>query len=131
MNFKNLSFEEKEMAILRAAVDENQQYIGRRKIDNPEIIKIIEIVEDFLSDKKRICYGGTAINNILPIHDQFYDKSAELPDYDFFSPDPLKDATDLADIYFKNGFSEVSAQSGMHPGTYKVCLLYTSPSPRD
>ena len=124
MNFKNLSFEEKEMAILRAAVDENQQYIGRRKIDNPEIIKIIEIVEDFLSDKKRICYGGTAINNILPIQDQFYDKSAELPDYDFFSPDPLKDATDLADIYFKNGFSEVSAQSGMHPGTYKVFVNF-------
>ena len=36
MNFKNLSFEEKEMAILRAAVDKNQQYIGKRKIGNPE-----------------------------------------------------------------------------------------------
>ena len=49
---------------------------------------------------KRICYGGTAINNILPINDQFYDKSVELPDYDF-SPQPLKDAKKLADIYFK------------------------------
>ena len=124
MNFKNLSFEEKELWILRNAVDKNQKSAGKEKIDNPEIIKIIKIVENFLIDKKRICYGGTAINNILPLEDQFYDKVAELPDYDFFSPDPLNDAIELADIYFNNGFTEVSAQSGMHPGTFKVFVNF-------
>ena len=67
---------------------------------------IIRVVEDFLKVTKRICYGGTAINNILPLQDQFYDKSTELPDYDF-SPEPLKDAKKLADIYYKKGFIEV------------------------
>ena len=65
---------------------------GRNKINSPDIQHIIEIVELFLKNKKRVCYGGTAINNILPLEAQFYDKKTELPDYDFFSPDPLKDA---------------------------------------
>ena len=55
-----------------------------------EIKKIIGIVENFLRVNKQVCYGGTAINNILPLEDQFYDKSFELPDYDFFSKTPLR-----------------------------------------
>ena len=58
-------------------------------INDPLIKEIISIVEKFIIDNQLICYGGTAINNILPIKDQFYDKSSELPDYDFFSPDPF------------------------------------------
>ena len=84
----------------------------------------MKLVEKFLKDKKRLCCGGTAINNILPKYDQFYDKDIELPDYDFFSPEPLKDAKNLADIYFKQGFEEVEAKAGMHPGTYKVFVNY-------
>ena len=78
-----------------------------KKIDNPEIKEIIEIVEDFLKDTKRLCYGGTGINNLLPLDDQFYDKDVELPDYDFFSPTPLDDAKNLANIYYNKGFTEV------------------------
>ena len=85
---------------------------------------MIEIIEKFLIDRKLICYGGTAINNILPMEDQFYDREVELPDYDFFSPEPLKHAKELANIYLKNGFSEVSAQAGIHPGTFKVFVNF-------
>ena len=45
----------------------------------------------FLKEKKLVCYGGTAINNILPKRDQFY-KPSEFPDYDFFSNDALNHA---------------------------------------
>jgi len=121
---KNKQFEEKELAILRNAVDNIEKKTGYTLINNPSIKTIIEIVEQFLRDRKRICYGGTAINNILPLEDQFYDKKVELPDYDFYSPDPLKDAKDLADIYYKKGFEEVEAKSGMHPGTFKVFVNY-------
>ena len=102
MNTK--TFEEKELNILRNAVDKIEKKTGYTLINNPSIKTIIEIVEQFLKDRKRICYGGTAINNILPLEDQFYDKKVELPDYDFYSPDPLKDAKDLADIYYSKGF---------------------------
>ena len=118
------SFQEKELAILRNAVDKIEKKTGYSLINNPSVKTIIEIVEQFLRDRKRICYGGTAINNILPLEDQFYDKKVELPDYDFYSPDPLKDAKDLADIYYKQGFEEVEAKAGMHPGTFKVFVNY-------
>lgn len=121
---KNMSFEECELAVLRSAVDKIEKQTGKKKIENPEVKEIINVVEEFLKKSKRICYGGTAINNILPIHDQFYDKSTELPDYDFFSPNPLKDAKKLADIYYKKGFAEVEAKSGMHPGTFKVYVNF-------
>ena len=50
---------------------------GKNKINNPEIKQIIDIVEDFLKSTKRVCYGGTAIDNILPIEDQVYDKTVD------------------------------------------------------
>ena len=121
---KNMSFEECELAILRSAVDKMDKKSGKNKIDNPEIKQIIDIVEEFLKSTKRVCYGGTAINNILPLEDQFYDKTIELPDYDFFSPDPLKDAKKLADIYYSAGFTEVEAKSGVHAGTFKVFVNF-------
>ena len=96
-------FQEKELDILRAAVDKVEKRTGRRIINSPEVKEIIQIVENFIKRKKLICYGGTAINNILPVNDQFYDKSIELPDYDFFSPNALSDAKELADIYYKRG----------------------------
>jgi len=114
------SFQEKELQMLREAVDKISDIQGKKMIKSPEVEKIINIVEVFLRDKKRICYGGTAINNILPINDQFYNKEVELPDYDFYSPEPLKDSKELADIYYKAGFEEVEAKSGMHAGTFKV-----------
>ena len=119
-----MSFEECELAILRQAVDQAEAKEGKQLIKNPEIKEIIEIVESFLKTHKRICYGGTAINNILPFEYQFYDKSVELPDYDFFSPEPLKDAKHLADIYYKKGFTEVEAKAGIHAGTFKVFVNF-------
>ena len=119
-----MTFEEKELSILRNAVDKITSKQGKKTMNSPEISKIIDIVENFLRNKKRICYGGTAINNLLPINDQFYNKEIELPDYDFYSPEPLKDAKELADIYYDNGYTEIEAKSGMHAGTFKVFVNY-------
>ena len=121
---KNLSFAECELAILRIAVDEAQEKMGKRIVNSEDIQKIIDIVEEFIKKKKLICYGGTAINNILPEEDQFYDKDVEVPDYDFFSINALNDAKELADVYYKKGFLDVEAKSGQHPGTYKVYVNY-------
>ena len=121
---KKMTFEECEMAVLRSSIDNIDKKKGEEMISNPQIIKIITIVEKFLKKHKLICYGGTAINNILPVEDQFYNKNIELPDYDFFSPTPLKHAKELADIYYDNGFIEVEAKSGVHSGTFKVFVNY-------
>lgn len=121
---KGLTFEDCELAILRMAVDKAEEKMGKRIVNSEDIKKIIKIVEDFIQRKNLICYGGTAINNILPSDDQFYNKEAEIPDYDFFTIHALEDAKELADIYYKNGFSDVEAKSGNHNGTYKVFVNY-------
>lgn len=121
---KNLSFADCELAILRMAVDKAEEKMGKRAVNSEEVQRIIDIVETFIKQKKLICYGGTAINNILPEEDRFYDKEVELPDYDFFSQRALEDAKELADIYYQRGFLDVEAKSGQHHGTYKVFVNY-------
>jgi hypothetical protein len=121
---KGLKFSDCELAILRMAVDKAGEKLGRRVVNSEDIKKIIKTVEDFIQRKNLVCYGGTAINNILPQSEQFYNKDVELPDYDFFSPNALDDAKELADVYFKQGFTDVEAKSGQHHGTYKVYVNF-------
>ena len=119
-----MTFDECELAILRQAVDNNEKIAGQKLASSDEIKKMIEIVENFLKKKKLLCYGGTAINNILPKHAQFYNKEYEIPDYDFYSYNALDHAKELADIYYKEGYEQVEAKSGVHEGTYKVFVNF-------
>ena len=120
----NMSFQECELAILRQAVDEVDKLASSKIAQNEDIKKMINIVEEFLQKKKSICYGGTAINNILPKQAQFYNRDLEIPDYDFYSTTPVEDAKELADIYHENGFLEIEAKAGVHHGTYKVFVNF-------
>ena len=121
---KDLNFSDCELSILRMAVDEAEEKMGKRIANSEDIQKIINIVEDFLKIEDLICYGGTAINNILPEEDKFYNTDVEIPDYDFFSYDALENAKKLANIYYKKGFTEVEAKAGQHHGTYKVYVNF-------
>lgn len=121
----NVSFEDKELEILRNAVDLVEKRKGEKVTQDPKVQEIISIVEKFIADKKLVCYGGTAINNILPEDAQFYNKDIELPDYDFYSDNALDCAKELADIYYKAGYEDVEAKSGVHHGTYKVFVNFT------
>jgi hypothetical protein len=119
-----LTFEECELEILRHAVDETEKKKGEKIANSEDIKNILSILEDFLRKKKLVCYGGTAINNILPTFAQFYNRDMEVPDYDFYSANALDDAKELADIYYKSGYVEVEAKAGVHYGTYKVFVNF-------
>ena len=119
-----MTFEECELAVLRHAVDETEKLQGGKMANTKEIKDILVIVENFIKHKKLICYGGTAINNILPKHAQFYNKDIEIPDYDFYSNDAITHAKELADIYAKAGYVEVEAKAGVHMGTFKVFVNF-------
>jgi hypothetical protein len=118
------TFEEKEMELLHNAVTIAESKLGQKIKQSNNIIPIIKILEDFMRRKKVVCYGGTAINNILPVTHQFYDKDVEIPDYDFFSPMALTHAKSLADIYANNNYENVEVRSGMHKETYKVFVNF-------
>ena len=119
-----MTFEECELAILRMSVDLAQEKIAKRVVSSPSIQVMTTIVADFIKRKGLIPYGGIAINNILPKDEQFYDEETEIPDYDFFSPNAMDDAKELADIYHKKGFEQVEAKAGQHFGTYKVFVQF-------
>lgn len=119
-----MKFEDCELAILRQAVDESETIQAKKTVMNDDVKKIVIILENFLQRKPLICYGGTAINNILPKYDQFYNRELEIPDYDFYSKNALDDAIELANIYADAGYKEVEAKSGMHHGTYKVFVNF-------
>jgi hypothetical protein len=117
---KDLSFEECELAVLRRSVDKITKEQGAILMDEPATKKMLKIVEEFISQKNLLLYGGTAINAMLPKSEQFYDYRYELPDYDAYSPNAMDDAKLLADIFFEQGFKDVEAKVGVHHGTYKV-----------
>ena len=119
-----MSFDECELAILRQAVDESEEIKGKKTAMNEDVQKIIDILERFLQEKPLICYGGTAINNILPKQSQFYNRELEIPDYDFYSKNALNDAIELANIYADAGYLEVEAKAGVHHGTFKVYVNF-------
>jgi hypothetical protein len=119
-----MTFEDCELAVLRQSIDENQKIKGHKLVNQSEILKMIAIVENFLIKKKLLCYGGTAINNILPAEAQFYDHTVDIPDYDFFSHHAMRDAKELADVYAANGYANVEAKTGVHFGTYKVFVNF-------
>jgi hypothetical protein len=116
--------DELEQALVKQAVETIQAKLGAKKTSDPKIKDMIAIVERFIKKQDLVCYGGTAINNILPEEAQFYDKKTEIPDYDFYSPNALEHAKHLADEFYENGYSEVEAKSGMHHGTYKVFVNF-------
>lgn len=119
-----LYYENRELELLKNAINIEAKKRGERIAQNPVMKQIISVLEKFIHDKHLVCYGGTAINNILPPEDQFYNRDLEIPDYDFFSPNAMNDAKTLADIYFKQGFSDVEAKAGVHYGTYKVFVNF-------
>ena len=119
-----MTFEEKELEILRYAVDKAEERAGRKVAQSEQVKNIIGIVVEFLRKKKLVCYGGTAINNILPVQDRFYNLSTDVPDYDFFSPNALEHAKELANNYVSAGYTDVEAKAGVHHGTFKVFVNF-------
>lgn len=122
--FLKQSTVQKQLDLLKATVDEAQDIIDYEQAHNPEILYAIDIIERFLRKKKRVCYGGTAINMLLPKKLRFYDVEKDLPDYDFFTPEPDTDVQELVMELKKAGFTEVIQRIGMHKGTFKVLVNF-------
>jgi len=82
-----------------------------------------KIIEEFISNKKLVCYGGTAINMYLPKEHQFYNED-DIPDYDCFSNNALKDSIELSKKLKKNNIGNIEVKSAMFKGTYKIFINF-------
>ena len=83
---------------LKKSIKKNENYQKKNKKDTYISETLLNVVQKFMKKHKRICYGGTAINSILPKDKQFYDYDIDIPDYDFFSPNALEDAKALCNL---------------------------------
>ncbi len=115
---------EKQIALIKHASEIAQDRIDYHVAHDDHILRAIEIVEDFLRKRHRICYGGQAINAHLPDAHKIYDPEYSIPDYDFFSPKPEADIEMIVHDLKRAGFDEISAREGMHEGTVKIYVEY-------
>ena len=118
------SVDDKEILLMNDFVDDAMNLNKKKMVNKSDSTNIYSITIDFIK-KERVCvYGGTAINNILPKKDQFYDSNINLPDYDFFSSEAMVMAKKLAKEYFNKGYTNVEAKSGVYKNTYKIFVNY-------
>jgi len=108
------------MENFESLVYELEEENNRIEASRPDVKASLEIVEEFLKHHPVMCYGGTAINNLLPVEDRFYDPAVDVPDYDFFSKTPQEHSMIIANKLAQRGIENVEVKPGMHLGTFKV-----------
>ena len=115
---------DQQMNILKDIVDKAQERIDFDAAHDEEILLGIRVVETFLRQKHRICYGGQAINAYLPSKNKFYKPETSIPDYDFLTPAPKSDVEYLVKKLKDVGLKEIGVREGMHEGTTKLYVNY-------
>lgn len=108
------------------AINEAEEILDFESAHDPEILQALSIVRNFIIRKKRVCYGGTAMNALLPKSDKFYDPEYNLPDYDFITDDGDNDVRELVNDLKRGGFVDVLHRVGMHEGTKKILVNYVA-----
>ena len=111
---------------LQDAIKKAAEELDRETAHDEELLRALAIVEQFIRRKKRICYGGTAMNEILPKSKKFYDPETDLPDYDFYSPDVDQDVEDLIQDLQNGGFTDIYHKVGIHEGTKKILVNFVA-----
>jgi hypothetical protein len=112
-----------ELDSVKAVAEKQSEMLAARDAELPSVTTSTKLVEAFLKKSRTMCYGGTAINNLLPEKDRFYGPT-ETPDYDFFTETPQEHGVELADQLSKAGIESVELKPGVHLGTYKVFADY-------
>jgi len=109
---------------LKKAVEKAEEILNYESAHDSEILHALDIVKDFIAKKKRICYGGTAMNALLPVKHKFYSPEYDLPDYDFLTPDGESDVKELVNTLIAAGYNDVYNRVGVHEGTKKILVNY-------
>ena len=109
---------------LREWADQNSKeyevIAQKRDSDAPVADRALEIVRQFIIERKLILYGGQAIDFALRLKGSQIYPEHQTPDYDFFSPQSVDDAYDLADRLVAAGFENVKAIPAIHVQTMRV-----------
>lgn len=82
-------------------------------------VDILNIVSEYIVNKKLLLYGGLAINLLLPKKYQFY-KEYTLNDFDCYSNNAYKDIMELSKILKERGVKYIKVRRAIHKETYRI-----------
>ena len=101
--------------------------------ENQKALKIIpkfdyikeasNIILKYIKDNERKIYGGLAINESIKRKDKnlaIYDETQTIPDYDFYSPEPIKDIVLICQLLHEKGYKNIQCREAQHANTYKL-----------
>lgn len=88
-----------------------------------EYKQVVNIIVNYISNKNRVIYGGYGWNELIkkknPM-DKIYNEDLEMPDIEFYSPEPVIDLVNLCNELNNKGFKFVSGASAQHAETYSL-----------
>lgn len=85
-------------------------------------MEIVNKLIEFVKKKKRKIYGSYAQNKMVGAKnkkDEFLSK-LDVPDIDFYSPDPLTDLFEICNMFSEMGYKDVVGREAQHEETYKI-----------
>lgn len=89
-----------------------------------EIKNIYDTIMNFIKNKKRIIYGGTAQNALIKnvnVNDAIYGKN-DYNDIDFYSPTPIDDLVELANLLHERKINNVYCRDALHEETFSLTV---------
>jgi hypothetical protein len=127
-NFDVIDIEEDEFTTFYS---DKMKTIKKKKFEKMEpteneMSQVYEIILKYVKDKKRKIYGGYGWNKLFTNKDKkyaIYDKH-DVPDIDFYSPEPITDLIALCDILHEKGFKYINGKEAQHGETYSIFVNF-------
>lgn len=91
-----------------------------------EINSVYDVIKNYIRKNNLIVYGGYAQNLLIKEKnedDVFYSET-DVPDIEFYSPEPIKDMINLCDILYEKKYKYVEGSEGVHSETYKIFVNF-------
>ena len=121
-------FVEHAQEIIDKATEERKKKYIESGLDRTEEEKrkeaklVNDITLDFIKKNSRKIYGGYALNKLLIAKDpeMFIYTDEDIPDIDFYSPQPILDIVRLSNLLHKKGLKNVTGKEAIHAETFKI-----------
>ena len=120
-------YKEKDLKLFSENIDKIQDEVKKKTWNLLEPsgdtkLAIVSKVLEYVKSHKRKIYGSYAHNKtvILKNKKDNFISDLEIPDIDFYSPEPLVDLYNICNMFNKLGYTDVMGQDAQHAETYKI-----------
>ena len=129
----SILYSNSDMVLIEEKIDDiidnaRREELKRLEPSLEEYNNVMSIILSFIKDNKRIIYGGWGWNKLITFknnEDRIYSEDKiELPDVEFYSPEPAQDLVKICDILYKKNFNSVRGEEAQHHETYKLFVNY-------